>query len=409
MREEYDVVVVGCGPAGTSAAKELASKGLKVLALERNQEIGTPVRCGEGLSENSVKTLGLDIPRKCIASDIEGAVVYTPAGRRVEIKFEGTKGFILERKMFDKWLAEEAARAGAEIIAKSNVTGLIKEGDHVKGVKANVMGEEKEIRSKVVIAADGVESLLLREAGIRSFKNPRFTDSGVQYEMAGIDLEDPNMISLYFGNKHSPRGYIWVFPKGKDTANVGIGIGASMGGEKSAKQYLDEWIATRPGIAKGSILEVNGGAIPVGDFLENMVGNGILGVGDSVSQVNPIHGGGISESIKAARIAASVISGAIQKGDTSSQTLSEYNTTWWKERGESLRKVERVREIFEKLNDDELSDLGEVLSGHDLTELAHGRNIVKLATIYARFKTKGIKRKITSPFRKDSEETEQSG
>lgn len=388
----YDVVIVGCGPAGSGTAKCLAEKGISVLVLDRNNEIGTPKRCGEGLSANSVKQLGLKIPRQCIAQDIEGAIAYAPNGRKVTIKFEGTKGHVLERKMFDKWLAGKAANAGAKIIARANVLELIKSKDYVQGVKANIMGEYVEIRSKVVVAADGAESTILRMAGFRA-KNPRLVDTGFQYEMDGIEYEEPDMIHLYFGNEIAYRGYVWIFPKGNNRANVGIGI-SGLGSEKTAKQYLDNWIATKPGLKKGSIIEVNAGCIPVGGFLESMVGNGIVGVGDSVNQVNPIHGGGIAESLKAGRIAGDVIAEAVKKNDVSSKHLSAYNKIWWKECGNRLKNVEKVREMFEKMTDDELNDLAEVLSGEDLIDLAHGKNIVKVAKLYAKFKAKGIRRTI---------------
>jgi len=394
VKPEYDVVIVGSGPAGSATAKACAERGLSTIALDRNREIGTPKRCGEGLSQNSVRTLGLELPSNCIAQEIDGAIVYAPNGKRIDIAFEGTKGYVLERKVFDKWLAGEAARAGATVIAKSDVRDLIMDTS-VHGVKANVIGEDMEIRSKVVVAADGVESLVLRKAGLKSGKSLQCTDSGFQYEMAGIDMDDNRKIMLYFGSKIAPRGYTWIFPKGKDVANVGIGIGPMHNNGRTAKQYLDDWIASMPGVRKGSIIEVNAGAIPVGGFMETMTGNGVLGVGDAVNQVNPIHGGGMAESIKAGRLAAEVIDDAIKKGDVSAHGLSAYDQRWWSEHGERLKKVEKVREFFEKLNDDEMNDLADVLSGQDLTDLSHGIGLTKVIELYMKFKARGLVRKLT--------------
>ena len=337
-----------------------------------------------------MKALGLKIPQRCICRRINGSVVFAPNGKKINIEFVGTSGMVLERKVFDKWLASEASRAGAEVAAKSGVYDIIKSNGYVAGVAANIMGEKKEIRSKVVVAADGAESLVMRRAGLRTAKKPGLVDSGFQYEMQ-TRLEYPDKIVLYFGNNITKRGYVWIFPKAKDVANIGIGM-TGLGAEKTAKQYLDEFIASR-GI-KGSILEVNAGCIPVGGFMENMVGSGILGVGDAVSQVNPIHGGGIAESIFAGRIAGDVISNAIKHGDVSERMLSEYNKRWWEERGARLRDIEKVRELFEKMSDDELNDLANVLGGEDLVDFAKGRNYAKLAKLYIKFKAKGLKRKL---------------
>lgn len=408
LKDNYDVIVVGCGPAGSSVAKTCAENGLSVVVFDRSQEIGVWKRCGEGLSANSVKRLKLKIPSRCIAQTISGAYVYAPDSKEVKIKFRGTEGFILERKVFDKWLAAEAAKAGAEIYCKTYVYDLIKGSakrsesngiakqifadDYTCGVKVETVDGKFNIFGKIVVAADGVESLILRKAGIRSSKFPALVDSGFQYEMAGITLRDPHMTELFFGNKIAPRGYCWIFPKGKDIANVGIGISGAHQ-EKRAKDYLDDFIESRKELRNGSIIEVNGGSIPVGGFMKNMVADGILGVGDAVNQVNPIHGGGLSESITAGRIAARVIKEAIDEGDYSAKFLDRYNKMWWKERGKHLANVEKVRRAFENMNDDQLNDLADVLSGEDLIDFAHGKT-AKLIKILLKFKMKGLIRKM---------------
>jgi len=394
IKDEYDIIVVGGGPAGSSAAEACAKNGLSVLLLEKRAEIGAPKRCGEGLSDNSVKALKLKIPKNCIRQNINGAYIYAPNGKDIKIQFKGSQGYIVERKMFDKWLAENASRAGAKIITKADVYDLIIENiagkDFVKGVKVNIMGKEYAIKSKIVVAADGVESLTMRKAGIRSNKNPKLVDSGFQYEMCNIKLRDSHMIELYLGNKIARRGYVWIFPKGKNIANVGIGILGS-GCEKTAKQYLDEFIESKNELKKGSILEVNAGCVPVGGLMKNMVGNGIVGVGDAVNQVNPIHGGGIAESIFSGRIAGEVITKAIKKGDYSEKFLSEYNKIWWKKRGKRLENIEKIREAFENMSDENMNDLSGILRGEDLTDFTRG-NYAKLAKIMIKYKIKSLVR-----------------
>lgn len=380
LKKEYEVVVVGCGPAGSWCSKKLAELGLDTLAIDRNQEIGTPVRCGEGLSEKVEERLKFKVPDFCIAQKIDGAFIYAPNGKYIEIK-EGF-GYVLERKLFDKWLAWEASRAGATIISKSYVYDLLREDKKISGVKANVIGEDVEVRANVIVAADGVESLIAKSAGLNTTCSPTLVDSGFEYEMSNIKLRDEHKIEIFMGNEIAPRGYVWVFPKGKDRANVGVGILGRSESKREARYYLDKFIDSREELKRGSILEIKGGCIPVGGFLKRMVIDNVVVIGDAAHQVNPIHGGGMGEAMTAGEIAANVIKKAIDKNDL--KILEEYNKLWWKERGKILRRVEKVREIVEKLNDKQLNDLVEVLRGEDIYDITHG-DYLKLAKVLLKF------------------------
>jgi len=380
LDKEYDVVVVGGGPGGSSTAKTLADKGLRVALFEKRPSIGSEKRCAEGLSIGSIKIIEDifgKVPKKCFARMINGAIVYAPNGKNVLVDFGKDAGAIMERKIFDKWLAMQASKAGAYVQSKTEVYDVIKEGNSVRGVMINFEGKKYEIRSKVVVAADGVESTVARKAGLNTTNKLINIDSGYQYEMSNLKLKDSKKIEIFMGNEIAPRGYVWIFPKGKDVANVGIGIAMS---KKPARYYLDKFIEENPKIfSESSIIEVNSGGIPVGGFLENMVMDGLVVVGDAAHQVNPIHGGGMKEATIAGNIAGEVIYRAIKKNNMS--ILKKYNKLWWKERGKHLRKVERLREVVEKLSDDELNKLADVLKGEDLIEFSRGERLLKLGKI----------------------------
>lgn len=379
MKEKCDVVVVGGGPGGTSVAKKCAENGLDVVLYEKRQEFGSPVRCAEGLSATSVKLLGEKIPKKCVAQEVNGALVYAPNEKCVEIDYG--KGYIMERRMYDRWLAERASRAGVKVVAKSWIKDILRDNDYVKGVKGEFEGEKFKTESDMVVAADGVESKIARKVGMNTVNKPVNVDSGFQYEMVNIELKDPNKIELYFGNEIAPRGYVWIFPKGNDKANVGIGIGGTGNYGKTAKEFLNEWIENKPGIKKGSITSIISGGIPVGGFLENMVSNGFMTVGDAAHQVNPIHGGGMKEAYIAGQIAGKVIKKAFEKGDFSEEFLSQYNKKWWDERGEKLKKIQDLREVVEKLSNEDLNMLAENLTGKDLIAFSRGNKLGNLAKI----------------------------
>ncbi len=379
MKDSYDVVVVGAGPGGSNTAKAAAEAGVDVLLLEKRQEIGAPKRCGEGFSVNGIKTLGLKpSPRWCI-NEIWGANVIAPNGKRVTARYEEQVGWVIERKMFDKYLAIEAARAGADVVTRAEVVGLKMEDGYVRGVIVERYGERFEIEAKVVVGADGVESKVARWYGIDSTQKLADIDAAFQYEMV-VELEEPDMLDLYFGNEIAPRGYVWVFPKGEDVANVGIGIGGNVG-TKTAKQYLDEWISKHKPFNRGAIIEANAGGVPVGSPLDKLVGNGLMLVGDAAHQVNAIHGGGVFEASFAGRIAGRVAAEAIKSGDVSERRLAEYEREWREARGGVLRRIYKLRRVVEKLSDEDLNFLAEELTGEDVVAIANGRNFRKLASI----------------------------
>ncbi|HXY88752.1 MAG TPA: NAD(P)/FAD-dependent oxidoreductase, partial [Candidatus Acidoferrales bacterium] len=169
MKDEYDVVVVGAGPGGSIAARTAAEE-CDVLLLEKRQEIGSPVRCAEGVKKTGLQKF-IQPDEKWIAGEANRARIYSPDGTMVELSEElvGSEvGYVLERKLFDRELAKSAARAGAHVMVRTRATGLIVEDDVVQGVKINQLGENFDIRAKVVIGADGVESKVGRWAGINT-------------------------------------------------------------------------------------------------------------------------------------------------------------------------------------------------------------------------------------------------
>lgn len=379
---DYDVVVVGAGPAGSAAAKTCAEKGLDVAMIEKLPAPFAVKRCGEGLSNDSVKLIGQKIPPECIARKINGAIVYSPRKKAV-IDLHREAGYILERKLYDKWLAAEAARAGVYVQTKTTATGVVKKDGFVKGVEIEFEGEKSALSSRVVVAADGVESVISRMAGLKTTNNLVNIFSAYQFEMVGIEMEDPDKIIIYVGNKISPRGYIWIFPKGEDVANVGIGIGG-LGYEKTARGYLEDFIKSDEGLKKGSIVEVNTGAIPAGGFMDNMVLNGLVAVGDAAHQVNPLHGGGIKEATLGGMIAGGVIAECIEKDDVSQNALSEYNKIWWEQHGKRLRNIEKARNVIAKLSDEDLDMLVESVTGDDIVDFTRGKKLEKVAQILLR-------------------------
>ncbi|MFH1445553.1 MAG: NAD(P)/FAD-dependent oxidoreductase [Nanoarchaeota archaeon] len=380
IKNEYDVVVVGGGPAGSGAAEAIAKTGLSVLMIEKRAEIGSPKRCGEGLSKSAADRMGIEPDPSWICQTIKGATIYAPDGRYVRADFDDIEGWVIERKIFDKFLARKAAEAGAIVMAKTEALSLLKNGDKIVGVKIQHQNEEMNVKAKIVIAADGVESKLAREAGINTTLKHEDVASCAQFEMANVDV-DQYRLELYLGNeKIAPAGYAWIFPKGGKNANVGIGVRKPWASKK-AIEYLKDFINSREGLKKGSIIEFNAGGVPVGAIMKDMVLDNFMVAGDAAHQVNPIHGGGISESFVGGRIAGEVASEAIKSGDISKEALSKYNELWWNERGEKLQKIEKLRKVVESMKDDDFNWLVDYLSGDDLIALSKAKKFKLLSDI----------------------------
>lgn len=372
MKDEYDVIVIGAGPAGTTTAKFAAQEKARVLVVDKHPEIGSPKRCGEGLGTRLFRELNIKKDERFINKEIYGFSVHAPNETLVKIKYDEVSGYVIERKIFDKFLASDAARAGAEIFSDSKAR-LWKVNGKISGVKVKQFGtdEEREIKAKIVVAADGVDSTIAREGGINSVIKLNDLDSCFEYEMVDIKIDEPDLIHLYMGNKIAPRGYLWVFPKDDDRANVGIGISGIE--EKTAQYYLNKFITSHSWLKKGSILEVNVGVVPVGGFLGQMVKDNLLVVGDAARQVNPLHGGGIYEAMVAGKLAGMKIGKAIAQDNLS--LLEEYEKEWCSTQGNKLKKVLKIRKFAEKLTDEEMDYLAKVWSGRDLTELSRGKHI----------------------------------
>ena len=305
--------------------------------------------------------------------------MYAPNGRYLDVILS-LGGFVLERKVFDKWLAEEAAKAGAVIRANTFVSSITKNAKgYFNGIKGEFFGNEFEEKAKVIVCATGAESPL-RNRALGVFSKVSLVDSCIQYEMTNIDIV-PDLIHIYLSSELAPRGYAWVFPKGERKANVGLGI---IPQDKKPREYMNEFLKLHPELSIGSILEVNAGCVPVGGLVKDMVENGFVLCGEAANHVNPIHGGGIKEAILSGQMAANTIAECLRKNDVSKKALSTFNDTWWQERGKHLKKVEKLRETLEKLSDSDLNDLVDALKPEDIIDFARGGKLSVLAKVLMR-------------------------
>lgn len=363
-----DVLVVGAGPAGSVAAMEFARRGFDTLLVEKKQEIGPPKRCAEGVSQNGLDTVGVDVDMD-VHKRIEGASLYAPSGKRVDVKGGDMFGYVLERKVFEKQLAARAVDAGASCMVDTQALDMQRSGDRWR-VRLRGLEGERDVAARLVVGADGIESKVGRWAGFQSVN--RLTDyhSGIQYEMANVNVNDSH-IHLFFGTEVAPLGYAWIFPK-RFSANVGLGI-LKRNAAMSAHGYLRRFIDGHPDLFAGaSPLEINAGGVPVNHFTE-MVGDGVMLVGDAAQLVNPIHGGGIIRAMHSSQLAAEVAEPALDEGDLSKHRLQGYVERWDEAYQEKTAKLLKLRGFMEKLEDKDFELLADILEGEDIYELSQAR------------------------------------
>lgn len=366
----YDVVVVGSGPAGSVTARFAAEGGAKVLVIERRAEVGVPVLCGEGISRKIDEWKIID-GKRWIAGKMDGARIYSPDETCVTLRAEqagNETGYVVYRDIFDQELARSAIKVGANYMMNTQVTGLIKQGDKIIGVRAKRFDEEFEIEASIVVGADGVESKIGRWAGINTRLAPKDLETCAQYTLSNIDVKDA-YCDFYLGKKIAPGGYIWVFPKGKNIANVGIGILASLSEAGKAKKLLDEFIAKDPRMKYGSPIRFIAGAVPVANPVETVKDNLIL-IGDAARQVDPITGGGLTHCLEAGRIAGEVIAKAVNEREFGKEFLSEYETKWKVAFGRKIKRNYLVKELLLDLDDKTFNKLAHELKDVKFEEIS---------------------------------------
>ncbi len=343
VRRQYDLVAVGAGPAGSTAACFAAEQGLDVLLLEKRQEIGSPVRCAEGVNREMLLRFLAPEEAWICAEVNESQIVNADTGEARSFA-GGEVGYVLERRVFDRALAERAVVAGAQVMVKSAVHGLIIEDGAVRGVRASQGHTAFEIEASIVIGADGVECMVGRSAGLNCVLPQRDCLVCAQYLLAGIDV-DPTCCYYYLGQELAPGGYAWVFPKGHGKANVGLGVQADFA-EAPALEYLNRFIAQHRFLEQGSPVTLVTGNVPVGVARGDIVGDGLMLVGDAARQADPLTGGGIANAMIAGRLAAEVAAKAVALGDTSRALLAEYQTRWTEQRGGRMARNHRLKNRF---------------------------------------------------------------
>lgn len=389
MRNEYDVIVIGAGPGGSVTAREAAKKGLNVLLIEKRERVGYPVRCGEASTTfEDLQSFG-PIPEECIESRIDGLIAYGPAGTKVDYYKKDT-GVMLNREKFDPCLAELAAKDGAELVTFARASAVSPVQDGKRTVTIVTRDGVQEVKAKVVVAADGVESLIGRMVGMQTRQIPDLTCCGVDIKVEGI-LTAPDYLTFWQGIDYINDGYIWSFPKVRsNVTNFGAGFLIPKKQGPSILEVTLDWMNKLFPNAK--IISTVGGVIPVSGNLKEFATDNFVLVGDAAHHTNPLTGGGISAAMRAGRHAATVIAENIAAGDVSKASFAKYEKLVEQDFGKKHQFQLKFRRFLLEQNRNDQIDTYNFLNsvmgrdGHKIDLLLHPMRTAKVLTKFVKFK-----------------------
>jgi digeranylgeranylglycerophospholipid reductase len=343
----YDVVVIGAGPSGSICARNLARAGYSVLLCEKRPVVGVPVRCGE--ATGPVKRLAdfTTIDEAWIETRFTGVVFHGPAG--ISLKYDAGRelGAMLDRRLFDQHLARDAAASGAQLHLGARVTSVASStgpGAGHRTVTVEKDGNTFAVRTKMVVGADGAESLSGRMAGLKTRQLPNGTCTAIELRIRAQD-PNPDCLTFWGGHDSIPKGYVWAFPKVKSgVVNLGSGELVPKMGARTQLQLSTEY---RDRYYPGAVIEeVHGGAVPVSGHMKEYTAERFALCGDAAHHTNPLTGGGIVPGMLGGEILASWIDKGFKEGDLSAAFLKKYEVAMWERNGRQHAKEMAIRDFI---------------------------------------------------------------
>jgi len=346
-----DVLVVGAGPAGSMAAKTAAENGIDVILIERNKNIGYPVRCAEGINKFLFDDTGIKKDKSFIEKKIDGTKIYF-YDEAYELNSEQWQGYTVDRTVFDKYLAKQAENAGSKIFTETKAIG-VKQNGNKWIVGLNSKKDIKNIEAKAIIGADGFESNVGKWVKIKNRWKQDEICKCYELFLSCPNLTEENKFHIAFGEEFS-MGYAWIFPKNKK-ANVGVGVFPKVNAIDALNFYITQYGQVNDLLGKNySVIEKRGGCIPMSGprDIDEAVSDGVILVGDAAGMVEPITGEGIGPSMISGISAGETVSACIKNDNWNKSELSEYQKRWKNKHyinttlGESMNSLLEMKETF---------------------------------------------------------------
>ena len=347
---DFDVIVVGGGPAGSSAARIAAKNGCTVALIEKEKEIAETVRTSGVTWISDIEEFG--IPNECY-NPIKKFSFCSP-NNSVTISDNIAKAAVLDVRKTYRFLAKRAQSLGTQVFTSTNVSEILKNSSgECIGVIAKSQDKEIKFKAKVIIDASGFASIVAKELGhVEQWKK---FGVGAEFEVKTEKLEYDNWW-LMVGQEYSPAGYAWIFPTSKNTARIGVGIGkpdSDVDPTIRLNELIDNKIGPIRDLGEIEKIEFHYGLIPNEGLTRKTVYDNLILVGDSAGQANPLVLEGIRYAIRFGEVAGKVAAAAIKNEDTSETSLIPYEKEWRKAIESKINSAIKVQNRWVGLTDEE--------------------------------------------------------
>jgi digeranylgeranylglycerophospholipid reductase len=355
--EETDILVIGAGPAGLIAARRAAEREADVVVLEEHEEVGQPCHCAGLLSLKGLERLGIPADGPYVQNKVKGAHFFSPSGLSFTIEKNEPVACVVDRGLFDKFLAKKTTEAGARIILNKEVKS-IERGER----EVTIQTEKERFNAKIVIDAEGVSSRIIKALGLKPIDRDLVLP-GLQYDLGNVSI-DPRYVEVHTGRKIVPGFFAWVIPLSENIVRVGLGCKGA-----NPKELLEEFVRRRFGdeniLVRG---DVRSGLIITSGSINRTFDDRFLVVGDAAGQVKPTTGGGVILGGICASLAGETAAEAVACEDCSALFLSLYENLWKDELSKDFRTMLLARRVMNRLSDRALDKLFNIVIKENLQE-----------------------------------------
>lgn len=333
-----EAAIVGAGPTGLLAAEKISKKGFNVAVFEEHKRVGYPVHCAGMISVEGFKRLGVKPDPVYHQNTVYGGRIFSRDGSCITIKDKKPRAYIIDRSPFDEHLANRAINNGVEINLSSRVEEII----FKRGLASSLRLDSSEVKSRVIIDAEGANGRLLSRSGIETRQEGVFNGFNVEFE---VDSIEPDMVEVWFDHKVAKDFFTWVIPLDENHVRCGLATSSNNGAD-ALRMFIKKRFNKEANV-------IHGGLVCTGGPVKKTAYPGLLLVGDVAGQVKPTTGGGVIIGGLCAGIAGETTVKTLETGDI--QVLDGYEAAWRDSYGSELQTMLLLRNLLNMLDNDRIN------------------------------------------------------